>query len=319
MLPETTLILGATGSFGGGIAQELLRRGKRVRCLVRSTARARRSLGESDLLELIEGDVQDASAVRRAAENCAVIVHGINYPYDQWIPHMERATESVIAAAREARAMILFPGNVYGLGAQTGGALDETAPNRPNSRKGELRVKLEVLLQRAAEENGARVLILRAEDYFGPTVRNGLVDPIFGNAARGKTIRALGRLDAPHQWAYMPDLAHAGVELLAVADRLAPFEVVNFSGHVASPHREFLELVALEAGDPGLAIQVAPWWLLRFLGLFNGVIRELFELRYLFDSAVILDDAKLRRLLPDFNSTPISEAVRTTLASYRAA
>jgi len=297
--------------------QEMLRRGQPARCLVRDLSKASALLGEDPNLELIEGDVQDSNAVVRAAAECHAIVHGINYPYPKWVPNMARATAHVIAAARAANATILFPGNVYGLGPQCDAPLAEDAPNKPSGHKGTLRVTLEDSLLHATEEGSVRVIVLRAGDYFGPTVRNGLVDPVFGNAAAGKPMRAIGNLEASHQWAFVPDLARAALEFLDIKDGLAAYEVFNFGGYVVSTEREFLEQVAQQAGHAGLAIRVLPWSALKLAAMFDATVRELMELRYLFDQSVILDGSKLNRTLPDFKETPIAEAIRLTLESYR--
>lgn len=313
-----TLILGGTGSFGRAVVQEVLRRGRPARCLVRSLDKASNLLGKPSGLELIHGDVQEQSALVRAAEGCGAIVHAVNYPYPKWVPNMARATANVIVAARTCKATILFPGNVYGLGAQTEAPLREDAPNQPAGHKGELRVRLEDSLLHATEESSVRrVIVLRAGDYFGPTVRNGLVDPIFENAAAGKPMRVLGNLEASHQWAYVPDLARTALDLLAIEESMKPYEVFNFGGTVASPQRDFLEQVAEQAGHPGLAIRVLPWSAIKLAGVFDSVVRELMELRYLYDQSVILDGSKLRRTLPDFKETPIAEAIRVTLESYQ--
>jgi nucleoside-diphosphate-sugar epimerase len=315
-MAAAALVLGATGSVGGGVARELLARGRPVRALARDPAKARAALGAHGALEIVAGDVQDRAAVARAAAGCGLVVHAVNYPYHRWVPHMETATASVLAAAREVGATVLFPGNVYGLGRGGAAPLAEDAPDAPVSRKGAVRVRLERALREAARDGAVRVLVLRAGDYFGPTVRNGLVDPLFGAAARGRAMRALGRVDLPHQWAYVPDLARAAVDLLDAAGRLAPCEVVHFAGHVV-PTREMAALAAREAGHPRLALRVAPMWLLRGLGLVDPVVRELWEMRYLFESSVVLDGARLGRLLPAYRDTPLADAVRATVASYR--
>ena len=148
------------------------------------------------------------------------------------------------------------------------------------------------------------MIILRAGDYFGPTVRNGLVDPLFENAVLGKPLRAIGKLDIPHQWAFVPDLARAALDLLDVSKRLNAFEVVHFSGYVPPTQRDFLKLIAQQAGSPDLAFRAVPWPALKVAAVLDSVIRELMELRYLFDSSVILDGSKLKRLLPGFRETP---------------
>lgn len=318
-ISETVLVLGASGGFGGAVARELVRRNRPVRAFARHPQRAARALGGAPGLEIVRGDVQDLDSLVNAARGCGAIVHGVNYPYREWRPRMVTATENVIAAARFAGATVLFPGNVYGLGPQTEAPLPETAPNLPNTAKGRLRVELEEMLERSVYLDVPRVVVLRAGDYFGPTVRNGLVDRIFGNAAAGRPIRFIGDFDKPHQWTFAPDLARLGVELLDRARRLEPFEVVHFRGFVAEPQRAFLTLVAREAGYPGLRPRRIPWWLLRLAGVFDPTVRELMELRYLFDEAVILDDPRRRALFPDFPSTAIEQAVRETLASYRRA
>src|SRR4051812_27068149 len=110
------LVLGATGSFGGGIVKELLVRGRSVRAMVRHAGKVRERFGTVDLIEVVEGNAQDAQAVETAAAGCDAIVHGVNYPYAQWASSMPPATRNVIAAARRHRCAILFPGNVYGIG-----------------------------------------------------------------------------------------------------------------------------------------------------------------------------------------------------------
>jgi nucleoside-diphosphate-sugar epimerase len=317
-LNAPTLILGATGSFGRALAQEMLRRGQPARCLVRNIEKASLLLSEAPGLELIPGDVQDQNAVVRAAEGCRAIIHAINYPFPKWVPNMARATAHVIAAARASNATILFPGSVYGLGAQTEAPLPEDAPNQPVGHKGELRVTLEDSLLHATEDGSVpRVIVLRAGDYFGPTVRNGLVDPIFENAAAGKPMRTIGNLSVAHQWAYVPDLARAAMDLLDIEAGLKAYEVFNFAGYVASPQRDFLEQVAEQAGHAGLAIRVLPWAAIKLAAMFDAMVRELMELRYLYDQSVILEGSKLRRRLPGFKETAIAEAIRLTLESYQ--
>ncbi len=311
------LVVGATGGFGRAVVEERLRRGRPVRCLVRDPLKASRLFGERRGLEIIQGDAEDGPAVLAAADGCSSIVHAVNFPYPKWVPHMARATAHVIAAARAAQATILFPGNVYGLGPQSNEPLAEDVPNRPVADKGTLRVTIENSLQQAAEEGSVRVIILRAGDYFGPTVRNGLVDPIFESAINGKPLRAIGKLDIQHQWAFVPDLARAALDLLSSATDLEAFEVVNFAGYVPPTQREFLKLIATEAGYQDLLIRAVPWSALKVVAVFDSVVRELMELRYLFDSSVILEGAKLYRLLPKFKETAISDAVRITLESYR--
>lgn len=316
MAAESVLVLGATGGFGGAMARELAMRGHRVRVLARDPLRAADALSDYPDFQIVAGDALNPDSLFAAAEGASVIVHGVNYPYHRWVPYMVRATANVAAAARRTRATVLFPGNVYGLGEQTERPLSEAAPMRPSTRKGALRTNLETTL-RATVGDGVQVIVLRANDYFGPTVRNPLVDRMFGNAARGKAMMVLGNVDVRHQWAYLPDAARAGAMLLERRGQLDEFDVFHFAGHLADPQRDFLEQIANLAGHPGLAIRPAPWWLVRLMGWFDPVAREVLELRYLWDRAVILDGSRLTQTLPEFRPTPLDDAIGATIASYR--
>jgi len=72
-LSRTVYLSGATGFIGGRLAERLLARGDRVRCLVRSPERAEslRKLGA----ELILGDITDPTAVRVAVEGADLAFH----------------------------------------------------------------------------------------------------------------------------------------------------------------------------------------------------------------------------------------------------
>ncbi len=310
------LILGVTGGYGNAIAKELRSRDIPFRAMVRDVEKSREKFSTHDNIEFITGNAENLNDVKKAAQGCEVIVHGVNYPYDKWVPHMERVTENVVSAAKKSGAMILFPGNIYGLGCQTQGLLSDDVENRPCSKKGDLRVKLEDMLAQASK-NDVNVIIVRAGDFFGPTIRNGFVDPVFGNAASNKAISSLGNLDIPHQWAYLPDLARLSVDLLQIRGKLSAFEVINFSGYVVDSQRHFFRSIAAAAGHPDLEIKTTPWFILRIIGLFVGVVRELMELRYLYENSIILGDAKQKKLRPDFKATPIETAIAETIASYR--
>ncbi|MFD0388403.1 NAD(P)H-binding protein [Tistrella bauzanensis] len=184
-IDRRALILGAAGSFGGAVAQELGRRGWRLRLLVRDPAHlARLALAED--AEIVVGDARDPALVAHAAEGTDAIVHAVNLPWQHWEPAMRRITAAAVTAAREAHIRLVFPGNVYGFGRQDGRPLHEAAERRATTAKGRLRIALEQTIEDLGDSGAAPVLILRAGDFYGPTVRNRLVEMIFGRLARGR-------------------------------------------------------------------------------------------------------------------------------------
>ena len=74
MVPKKTkpvLVVGATGYVGGRLVPKLLDQGYHVRAMARSMAKlANRPWASHTNLEVIEGDVQDLGAIRRATAGC---------------------------------------------------------------------------------------------------------------------------------------------------------------------------------------------------------------------------------------------------------
>jgi nucleoside-diphosphate-sugar epimerase len=322
-LAKPALVMGASGAFGGAVAAELIARGVPLRLLARSPALLARRFPSSALVTIIPGDAQEPAQVARAAEGCGLVVAGVNYPYHQWVPFLHTATQNALHAARLANARLLFPGNVYGLGRGGETPLDEAAPERPITRKGHFRVRLEAMLRAACEPNESglpplRVLIVRAGDYFGPSARNRLVDGLFGRAARGAALQMFGRPEARHEFLYLPDLARAALDLCALEAALPDFALVHVGNGLGLTLGEMGAAIAGAAGRPDLKLRFMPWWLVSAFGLIDPAAREFREMRYLYDETLLLDNALLGRLLPKFRFTPLDEALARTVESWRA-
>lgn len=309
---HTTCILGPGGGFGAAVLAEAAARGHALRTLAR-----RPMTGLPPGTVAVTGDARDPAAVGEAVAGAGTVVFAVNVPYPQWAAVMPAALEACLAALRPGQRLV-FPGNVYALPRGAGVPLTEDVPDAPAGPKARLRAALERRLREAAARpDGPAVLVLRGADFFGPTVRNGMVDRIFGAAAADRPLQVIGSGRAPHQLTYVPDMARACLDLLA--RDLDRFAVVN-APTVAVPSLEALCRMAAEAaGHPGLPVRRLPWWLVRLLGLGSPLLRELVELKPLFEGAVVLDDTRLHRLLPAFAATPLHEAVAATVASYRVA
>ena len=57
--------------------------------------------------------------------------------------------------------------------------------------------------------------------------------------------------------------------------------------------------------------------MLRAVGLFNPLVRELVEMHYLMTNPVILNDDRLTALLPGLRRTSYDDGIRETLAALR--
>jgi nucleoside-diphosphate-sugar epimerase len=307
------LILGATGSIGYAFAENLCSKNISITVLVRDVEKANKLFKNNPNIEIIMGDVQDLSILKKISADKKYIFHGINYPYDQWFGNMDTATQKIIEAASLNKAMIIFPGNVYNYGNLP--LIKEDSPQNPCTRKGKLRVELEAMLFDAAQLGKCTVLNVCLPDFWGPNVLNEGVKPIFVNALKGKALPYIVTVDIPHQMVFTKDAAEIMVRLMQKGVE-KPYDKYNYGGQIHPTIRGLLNQISRVANAPE-KITVHPKWLFSVLGIFIPMMKEVKEMLYLFEGTVILDDTKVRKLFPDFKETPLNEAITETLDWFR--
>jgi len=309
---RTAFIVGATGGIGSEVATALLRRGWRVRALTRRPTEVAEQASGRLGIEWIRGDAMAAADVTAAAQGSHLIFHGANPPrYENWAGLALPMLESSIAAAKASGARIVFPGTVYNFGPDAFPLLSERSPQRPLTRKGQIRVDMERRLEAAAAA-GVRTLIVRAGDYFGPRAGNSWFSQ--GLISSGRPVRSIaypGPHTVGHTWAYLPDVAETIAQLLE--RDLAAFEVFHFEGHWFERGVQIAEAVRRVVGNPRLPIRSFPWWALYAASPFVAMFREIIEMRYLWREPLRLDNAKLKGFLGSEPHTPIDQAIATTL------
>lgn len=255
----------------------------------------------------MKGDALDAADVTAAAAGCEIIVHGVNPPgYRNWAGLQMPMLNATIAAAEAVGARILFPGTVYNYGPDAFPRIDAQSPQTPTTRKGAIRVRMEAALRASS----APVLIVRCGDFFGPRPGNNWLSQ--GIVPSGRPLTAVtypGPMAVAHAWAYLPDVAETFVRLLA--QPLGRFEVFQMRGHEMDGH----QLVAgLEAAvGRRLRVRPLPWLALGLAAPFNETLREMREMRYLWQTPVLLDGARLTAVLGAEPHTPTVTALRAAL------
>ncbi|HEY1875230.1 MAG TPA: SDR family oxidoreductase [Steroidobacteraceae bacterium] len=312
--PNLALVLGASGGIGSEAARQLRDAGWQVRALKRGLASEEE---QRDGVTWLRGDAMSRDDVMRAARGCAVIVHAVNPPgYRSWAELVLPMLDNTVAAAIAERATIVLPGTVYNYGPDALPVITEDAPQNPATRKGAIRAELERRL-RAATRHGARVIIVRAGDFFGPQAGNnwfsqGLVKP-------GQPVAVVslpGDRGVGHQWSYLPDVARTMVELLTHRERLEPFANFHMSGHWDADGTQMASsiqrIVAHRSGRVP-TIRKFSWWMVRLASPFVTTLRELLEMRYLWRQPVRMSNARLVAVLGHEPHTPFDEAIEATL------
>lgn len=307
---RTALVLGASGGVGGEVMRALRRHGWAIRALTRNPAGA-----TVDGVTWLRGNALLRDDVVSAAKGTQIIIHAVNPPgYRGWAEQVVPMIDNTIAAAEQWDARIVFPGTVYNYGPDAGAVISETSPQNPLTRKGKLRVAMERHLSEAAAAGRVRALVVRAGDYFGPRAGNnwfsqGLIKP-------GKPVRAIaypGPFEIGHSWAYLPDVGETFAGLLDKADQLKAFDAFHMRGQWLEPGVEMAYAIRQAVGRKDIPIRKLPWLLLRFISPFNETLREMMEMRYLWQRPLRLENGKLRAFLGEEPCTPLSDAVANTL------
>lgn len=311
MTRPTVLILGANGRLGAAAAQAFADAGWRV------LAQVRRAPAAPDArLSYLELPLADTEALAAAAAGARTVVHAVNPVYTRWAAEVLPLGRQGLDLAQRLGADFLLPGNVYGHGSEMPARLTAETLERPDTRKGALRVALEDEMRRRAAQ-GLRCGVIRAGDFFG-SGSGSWFDLVIAKSAAAGTLVYPGPLDRPHAWAYLPDLAQAFV---AVARRGLPpgFTVLPFEGHTLTGAEL---LAAIEAAAPAAGLPVPargwrhrglPWTLLRLGGLVVPMWRELAEMRYLWTRPHALDGSALRNFAGPLPATPLDRALTAAL------
>ena len=313
-MSKIVLVIGANGRLGQVLTSAFLAGGWRVLAQVRRAPTRAAEPG----LQLLQAPIDDPRGLAEAARAADVVVHAANPPYTRWPAEAMPLAQSAMDTARRLNAVLMFPGNVYNFGARMPETLTESTPQEPTARKGRIRVEIENAMREAAR-SGLRVVVVRAGDFFGGPGRGSWFDLVIVKSLREGKVVYPGRMDIVHSWAYLPDLARAFVLAAERRAELSVFETLHFPGH--SPTGEELvariEQSARRLGLLGPKAELRrsgmPWTLLRVAGLVVPMLRELAEMRYLWNVPHRLAGERLERLVGTVPTTSLDAALDATL------
>ena len=196
-------VVTGAGPVGSTIALQLADQGHRVAVLTRSGGGPDHPLIERRRVDVSNGDgLADAIAGAGAVYHC---IHGSKYAADTWRAELIPAERAILDAARRSGAVVVFPESLYSYG-EVGRPDHRGPPPHRGPRQARRPCRAAPRSCRVGDADGER----RASDFLGPRVRNSHAgERMVPTILAGKTMRVVGRLDLPHSFTYVPDLAAA--------------------------------------------------------------------------------------------------------------
>ena len=301
------LIVGA-GSIGSSVADILANQGHHVKLVSRSGKGPRR-----DGVELVACDAADELRLSELAQGCEAIFNCANPPYHRWTTDWPPLAQSMLGTAKRTGAVLVTMSNLYPYGVASGPMSPET-PFLATYEKALVRAKMWHDALDAHTRGEARVSEVRASDFLGASDQSMLGDRVIPRVLKGKSCQTIGDPDMTHSWTYVED---AAATLVACAQNPIAW---GRAWHVpTNPPRTFREAVAdiAQVADvPMVKVSRIPTFVIRTLGLFSPLLRELPKTMYQFMTPFIIDDSATRSEL-GLEPTPWREALRSTIEHYR--
>ncbi len=304
-------ILGAGGVIGRELAKSLPQYQTPVRLVNRNPVRV------NDTDELFPADLTQAEQVMAAVKgsDVAYLVAGLKYDHRVWAEQWPVIMRNTINACKAHNTKLVFFDNIYAYG-RVNGVMNESTPLNPCSKKGETRAAIVRMLQQEMEAGQLQALVARAPDFYGPATPLSLTTAmIFERLAKKKKAQWLLNPQHRHVFIYTPDAGRA-TGLLGNTPT-----AYNRVWHLPAPEQpitgqQFIELAAAAYGAPA-GIMKLPKWMMKLVGLFNGVVKESIEMLYQYENDYLFSSGQFKKAFPGFSVTGYEEGIKQTAAFYQ--
>ncbi len=300
-------ILGANGTIGSLLAKELTIYTNQIRLVSRHP----KKVNPGD--ELFPADLTDPFQVEKAIAGSEVVylLVGFNYEIKVWRAEWPKLMRATIDACKKHHAKLVFFDNVYAYDTTAIPHMTEASPLNPSSKKGLVRKQLVDMIMNEVTAGTLTALIARSADFYGPNNdKSFLMIMVHDNIKKGKKPNWIIDAGKKHSFTYTPDAAKATALLGNSPDTW------NQTWHLPT-HRNALtgkEMISLFTQQMNVPdkVFVLPMWMIKLLGLFVPLMREMPEMMYQYDRDYIFDSGKFDRRF-QFNVTSYQEGVKKSI------
>ncbi|MEE9296719.1 MAG: NAD-dependent epimerase/dehydratase family protein [Phycisphaerae bacterium] len=281
---DIALVTGGTGLLGSHIVEQLCKRGRRVRALVRL---------ESDTtwlrtqdVELVVGDVTDPDSLKRACAGVKIVYHaaarvGDWGKWDDFVRVSIDGTGNLLEAAIDAgvgRFLHISSISAYGHVDGEGLVIDESAPlGRQLARwsyYSRAKVDAEKLVWAAHRDGRLDVTVIRPSWLYGPRDRVTLGRII--KAIRRRKTKLIG--DGTNRLSVVHAANVAQAAILAAEFDAARGEAYNCSNDGEITQAEYFNAIAAAIGEPPVTRKV-PYGVAKSAAFLFEVVGHLFRMK----------------------------------------
>ncbi len=298
-------ILGAGGAIGVELAKALPVYTKKIRLVSRNPQKV------NDTDELFQADLTNPNEVKSAVKGSEIVylTAGLKYNIKVWQSDWPVIMRNVIEACITHQAKLVFFDNIYMYDGTNLNPITEALPHNPHTKKGKVRAQLVKMLWDAVEKKGLIALIARAADFYGPSIKDVsmLTEMVIKPLSNGKKANWLCSVNYKHSFTYTPDAGKATALLGNTPDAYGQ------AWHLPTAPNPYTakEWIAHFANGFGVRpkYMVAGKFMVRLMGLFIPVMKEIVEMLYQYNRDYVFSSVKFEKKF-DLKPTSYEDGIR---------
>src|SRR4051812_36869976 len=299
------VIVGA-GPIGSTTASLLADRGERVRVVTRSGKGL-----EHPNVERVAADATDADRLTALTEGAVALYNCASPAYHQWLTDWPPIAAALLTSAERTGAVLATTSNLYGYG-EVHGPITSSTPLAATHPKLRLRADMWRAALAAHEAGRLRATEVRGSDYLeaNSIFAFALGKPLLA----GKRAWSPAPLDVPHSWTSITDVA--ALLTPAATDERAWGRAWLVPSEPPLTIRELATRFTAVAGVGAPKLGVIPAPVLRAVGLFSPMVKELGTTAYQFSRPFVLDADESTEVF-GLKPRAIDESLRAAVTALR--
>jgi nucleoside-diphosphate-sugar epimerase len=264
-------------------------------------------------ITLTTADASSPADMVRIADGAVAIYNCANPAYHRWLTDWPPIAQALLSAAEHSDAVLVTASNLYGYG-RVSGPLTEDLPLAARGPKGLTRAQMWRDALAAHEAGRVRATEVRASDYVGPGAQSHLGDRVVPRLLAGRGVTVMRSADTAHTWTATDDVAR----LLATvaSDERAWGRPWHVPSNPPRTQREAVDDLCRVAGVPRVKVREYPPLLIRGMGVFSPLMRQLPEVAYQFADPFVLDSTAAQETF-GLAPMPWDDALEAVISSFR--